>query len=93
MRNVLSFWGLGACLLGSHSKRIVLLSGTPYNNGPSDMSALMTFIDPYLESAQLSFWEDATRDGSPKSVIKKGEPNWRVCRDVNALARQLICFN
>ncbi len=45
LKNVIAYWGIGAALLGGQAKRTVLLSGTPYNNGPSDMSALMTFID------------------------------------------------
>jgi len=33
LKNVVSYWGLGAALLGLASQRSVPLSGTPYNNG------------------------------------------------------------
>ncbi len=44
----------------------MLLSGTPYNNGPSDMSALMTFIDPRNEAALLHWWEKAVGGSGEK---------------------------
>lgn len=62
-KNVLAYWGLGLALLGTQSKRTVLLTGTPYNNGPSDMSALMTYIDPAHEAAKIGWWEDAVGSG------------------------------
>lgn len=35
LKNLLSFWAIGAALLGMVSERTVPLSGTPYNNGKS----------------------------------------------------------
>ena len=66
-KNVLAYWGLGLALLGMQSKRNVLLTGTPYNNGPSDMSTLMTYIDPTHEAAKLGWWEDAVTCSSHQS--------------------------
>ena len=66
-KNVLAYWGLGLSLLGMQSKRTVLLTGTPYNNGPSDMSALMTYIDPTHDAAKLGWWEDAVTCSSNQS--------------------------
>jgi hypothetical protein len=63
-KNVLAYWGLGLALLGTQSKRTVLLTGTPYNNGPSDMSALMTYIDPAHEAAEIGWWENAVASSS-----------------------------
>ena len=58
-KNVLAYWGLGLTLLGTQTRRTVLLTGTPYNNGPSDMTALMTYIDPNHEAARIDWWENA----------------------------------
>ena len=73
---VLAFWGMGTALLGAQSKRIALLTGTPYNNGPRDMSALMTYIDPTHESACIKWWEKATAKGSKQEVVR-AVSNWR----------------
>ncbi len=58
-KNVLAYWGLGLSLLGSKTRRTVLLTGTPYNNGPSDMTSLMTYIDPSHEAATIDWWDQA----------------------------------
>jgi len=58
-KNVLAYWGLGLALLGTKTRRTVLLTGTPYNNGPSDMTALMTYIDPTHEAGKVEWWENA----------------------------------
>ncbi|KAL7499275.1 hypothetical protein ACHAWT_006896 [Skeletonema menzelii] len=68
LKNVLAYWGIGAALLGGQAKRTVLLSGTPYNNGPQDLCALMTFIDPRNKAAQLHWWEKAVGKGKKKAV-------------------------
>ena len=70
LRNVLAYWGLGAAALGAQSKRIILLSGTPFNNSNSDMSALMTFIDPRHEAARVKWWDKATSSGSAAAIIR-----------------------
>jgi len=70
VKNVLAFWGMGTALLGAQSKRTMLLTGTPYNNGPADMSALMTFIDPKHKAARIGWWETATTIGSKQGVIE-----------------------
>mmetsp|Transcript_39990 Transcript_39990/g.83642 ORF Transcript_39990/g.83642 Transcript_39990/m.83642 type:complete len:149 (+) Transcript_39990:1647-2093(+) len=70
LRNVLAYWGIGAALLGAQAKRTVLLSGTPYNNGPKDMSALMTFIDPRHEAARFKWWENATSKRKRNYIVQ-----------------------
>lgn len=76
LSTVLAYWGLGAALLGAQSKRTALLTGTPYNNGPGDMSALMTYIDPRHDAAKIRWWEKATAKGSKKGVIE-AVSDWR----------------
>jgi SNF2 family DNA or RNA helicase len=76
LKNVIAYWGIGAALLGGQAKRTVLLSGTPYNNGPSDMSALMTFIDPRNKAAQLNWWEKAVGKGKKKDIAES-VGHWR----------------
>ena len=70
LRNVLAYWGLGAAALGAQSKRTILLSGTPFNNSNSDMSALMTFIDPRHEAARVKWWDKATSGRSATAIIR-----------------------
>lgn len=70
LRNILAYWGLGASALGAQSKRTILLSGTPYNNSTSDLSSLMTYIDPKLPSAKLKWWENATK-GRAGEIIRE----------------------
>eukprot|EP00978_Attheya_sp_CCMP212_P033449 scaffold134990_cov44-Attheya_sp.AAC.2 len=69
LKNLVSYWGIGACLLGCHAERLVPLTGTPYNNGPQDMAALMTFIDPCHQAANKKWWEKATDGGRIQSVV------------------------
>ena len=70
VKNLLAYWGMGVALLGAQSKRTVLCTGTPYNNGPQDMSALMTFLDPRHEAARVKWWEDATDKGDKVKVVE-----------------------
>jgi hypothetical protein len=37
------------------AERTVLLSGTPYNNGPQDMATQMTIIDPHHKAANVDW--------------------------------------
>jgi hypothetical protein len=75
-KNVLAYWGLGLALLGSTSHRTVLLTGTPYNNGSSDMAALMTYIDPSHIASSTGWWEKAT-SGTTKRNIVEAVSDWR----------------
>jgi hypothetical protein len=65
-RNVLAYWGLGLAILGTQSRRTIMLTGTPYNNRPSDVTALMTYIDPSHDASRLDWWEDAVGPPSHK---------------------------
>jgi hypothetical protein len=89
LKNMVSFWGMGAALLGAMSERIVPLSGTPYNNGPQDVATLMAFIDPTLPSANKPWWIHATKDhgissGSTTSETGEGESSNGVVANANA---------
>jgi len=75
-KNALAYWGLGLALLGQRSKRNVLLTGTPYNNGPADMSSLMTYIDPSHKASRFGWWKDATALSSSQA-IKEAVSDWR----------------
>ena len=51
LKNAVSYWGMGAAILGMLSERTVPLSGTPYNNGPQEMM----FIDPKHAAANVKW--------------------------------------
>ena len=59
LRNPFSFWAMGAMMAGVHSHRVVLLSGTPYNNNKGDLATMCSFIDPSLSASRRKFWEKA----------------------------------
>lgn len=59
LRNPFSFWAMGALMAGVHSHRVVLLSGTPYNNNKGDLATMSSFIDPSLAASRKKFWEKA----------------------------------
>jgi hypothetical protein len=75
-KNTLAYWGLGLALLGSTSHRTALLTGTPYNNGPSDMAALMIYIDPRHIASSTKWWEKATSATSNKKIVE-AVSDWR----------------
>ena len=52
LKNPLTYWGIGTALLGCHAQRIICATGTPFNNGPQDMAALMSYIDPHVKEAR-----------------------------------------
>jgi len=56
LKNAISYWGFGASLLGMHSKRTVLLTGTPYNNSPQDMATQMMYIEPSHKAAGIKWY-------------------------------------
>jgi len=76
LKNLVSFWGIGAALLGRLSERCVPLTGTPYNNGPQDMASLMNFIDVHHPAARKNWWVNATKDGGMETVIRNVR-DWR----------------
>lgn len=71
-KNVLAYWGLGLALLGKQTRRSVLLTGTPYNNGPHDMTALMTYIDPAHEASKIEWWEKAVESTGNQAAQRLG---------------------
>ena len=74
-KNVLAYWGLGLALLGTQTRRSVLLTGTPYNNGPHDMTALMTYIDPSHEASTIGWWERAVESSGNHAAHRFGAPS------------------
>ena len=74
LRNPFSFWGIGAMLAGVHSHRVVLLSGTPYNNNKGDLATMCAFIDPSLPAARRKFWERALEQESSELGLGLGRP-------------------
>ena len=70
LKNLVSYWGIAASLLGLHAERIVPITGTPYNNGSQDIATIMTFIDPALPSASNSWWQKATQVTAAESVAQ-----------------------
>jgi SNF2 family DNA or RNA helicase len=92
LKNPLTYWGVGAALLGCHEQRIICATGTPFNNGAQDMAALMSYIeviDPRIKKAKKTFWEDATAHGAADSILealkswqgKDHEPRYILRRD------------
>jgi hypothetical protein len=70
LKNRCTFWTMAVALAGTHSGRRIPLTGTPYNNGPSDLATLMTMIDETKSSANKSWWDKATSKGSPAHIVK-----------------------
>jgi len=92
LKNLNSYWGLGAGLLGLHAERVIPMSGTPYNNGPQDIATLMTFIDPSLDSALEKWWKDATKDGAATHIaqaVSKWNQEYMTRREKSALSGRL----
>ena len=96
LRNATSKWGIGAALLGHSSKFCVSATGTPYNNGPQDMAALVSFFDARQDAATKAWWVDAcTTHESPEqtAAVQKAVATWRprglLRRDKSVLSEQL----
>jgi len=70
LKNLKTFWGISAGMLGLHAERCIPMSGTPYNNGPQDMATLMTFVDPSLDASYEGWWKAATKEGGAAAVVK-----------------------
>lgn len=62
---------MAAGLLCLHSERVVLLTGTPFNNSCQDIATLMTFINPSDKAAELDFWKDVTSARAARRVVKR----------------------
>jgi len=96
LRNATSKWGIGAALLGHSSKFCVSATGTPYNNGPQDMAALVSFFDARQDAATKAWWVDAcaTHESPAKTAaVQKAVATWRprglLRRDKSVLSEQL----
>jgi len=79
LKNLATFWGIGAALVGAHSYRSLPITGTPYNNNVSDLAAMMTFVDPAKDSARRCFWEDKTSgyDNNDHEAVTQRFKIWR----------------
>ena len=71
LKNLATFWGVGAALLGVHAARSICVTGTPYNNRTQDLAALMTFINPAVQSSHNDFWIQATSTMSDVDIVRK----------------------
>jgi len=92
LKNMVSYWGLAAGLIGLHSDRMIPMSGTPYNNSSQDLATLMSFIDPSLASANERWWKEATEGKRAPDVVTAVE-DWNkmylVRRDKSVIAKNL----
>ena len=70
LKNRTTYWGIGAGLLGCHSSRAVPLTGTPYNNGPTDLASMMTFINPRLVSSKTDWWLRTTANCDVSTILR-----------------------
>jgi SNF2 family DNA or RNA helicase len=70
LKNRCTFWTMAVALVGTHSGRRIPLTGTPYNNGPSDLATLMTMIDENKSSANKSWWDKATKQSSSTAIAE-----------------------
>lgn len=90
LRNLEAFWGFGSAMLGRFCERVVLLSGTPYNNSNQDMASQMTIIDAKHPSSDIYWWEKATLEcnldnDKIKDNIKEWRKNFMLRRDKTLL--------
>ena len=98
LRNPASKWALAAALLGHSALRCVCATGTPYNNGPQDMSSLVSFWDARQDAAKKTWWLEALRSPEEASPAKRAAVQaevvaWRqrsfLRRDKSVLTEQL----
>ncbi|CAB9519192.1 annealing helicase and endonuclease ZRANB3 [Seminavis robusta] len=73
LRTPATYWGIGAGLVGIHTERMILLSGTPYNNRLQDIATLVMFMNPSDPSARVEWWQKATKCGAAQQVIRQIE--------------------
>ena len=76
LKNITTFWGMGAGLLSTHALRAAPLTGTPYNNGPTDLATMMTFVDAGKSSARKSWWKNATMEAAAGGNIRNRVAQW-----------------
>ena len=82
VRNPLSFWGILTAALGTHCRRLILATGTPFNNRFQDMAALCSYYDPRRSNLQrdVKWWKDAFAGDSGEPVdpalIKRQLTEW-----------------
>lgn len=76
LKNRVSFWGIGAAMLGVHAERAITMTGTPYCNNSSDVAALQSYIDITHEAAKTKWWEKATGEKATHETIQDVS-NWR----------------
>ena len=77
LKNRVSYWGIGASLLGVHSSRTIAMTGTPYCNGGSDMAALQSYIQIDHEAARTKWWDGAEKAGARSTSFASEVAEWR----------------
>jgi uncharacterized protein YbcI len=92
MKNLATYWAVGAGLLAAMSQRNIPLSGTPFIHGPQDMATLMVFIDPSIPSSTKEWWKNAIKIRPGEEIVKVVQ-QWRrsyfVRREKSLLAKEL----
>jgi len=69
LRNLITYGGIGAALLGIAAGRVVPMTCTPFINTTGDLATLMVFIDPTMAAAHKKWWKEATKQETSKSSI------------------------
>lgn len=93
MKNLATYWGVGAGLLSALSQRNIPLSGTPFIHGTQDMATLMVYINSTLPQAQKYWWTGATSPYNPGEEtvndVKQWRRNYFVRRKKSVLLKEL----
>ena len=79
-------------MIALHSERVLLLTGTPFNNNLQDMATLMTYVDPTHDSAIFDWWERAACYGGAAEVkmkLAKWASTYLVRREKDVIADKL----
>jgi len=92
-RNLVTYAGIGAALLGLLSDRTIPMSATPYVESTQDMATLMTFIDPSLKAAYKLWWKETTQEYVSDSLLNEVRDFRRlymIRRERNVLTKELV---
>jgi len=93
LRNPFSFWAMAAALMGQHARRVVLATGTPYNNREGDLATLSSFIEPGAAASAPAFWREARDALEGSGTMKEEHRSWLalhlLMRDKSVLATAL----
>ena len=77
MKNLATYWGVGAGLLSALSQRNIPISGTPFIHGTQDMATLMVYINSSLPQAQKFWWTGSTLPYALQEETVDDVKTWR----------------